>query len=107
MKDNFLRIDGLGNTFVVSNGPKVIEINEVRQLCASQQTGGLLIVEPVTNNIVKMKYWNADGSASEMCENGLRCLARFAVDEFMVSPGTFTVQTDAGELQVKCYKQKR
>ena len=27
---------------------------------------------------IVMDYWNADGSAAEMCGNGLRCVARYA-----------------------------
>ena len=52
------------------------------------------------DEIVKMEYWNADGTPAEMCGNGLRCVARFAVDQKLVEPGQFMVQTPAGQLKV-------
>jgi diaminopimelate epimerase len=36
-----------------------------------------------------------------MCGNGLRCAARFAVDNKLVDPGVFNVRTDAGVLKAK------
>jgi len=102
MNEDFVQMDGLGNTFVVYKGPKVIECAEVSRLCRIQSTDGLLVVTPIDSSTVEMKYWNADGSTAEMCGNGLRCSARFAVDESMVMPGKFTVRTDSGDLEVKC-----
>lgn len=44
-----------------------------------------------------MRLWNADGSASELSGNGLRCLAALVVREQGLGPGdTITVSTEAG-----------
>lgn len=44
-----------------------------------------------------MRLWNADGSASELSGNGLRCLAALVVREQGLGPGDIvTVSTDAG-----------
>jgi diaminopimelate epimerase len=43
-----------------------------------------------------MVYLNSDGSTSEMCGNGLRCLARYAKDRDMVGGEAMTVATGAG-----------
>jgi diaminopimelate epimerase len=50
-----------------------------------------------------MRIFNADGSEAEMSGNGLRCLAKYAVDDGLVSPvdGAFDVETGAGVLQVR------
>ncbi|HEX2153405.1 MAG TPA: diaminopimelate epimerase [Acidimicrobiia bacterium] len=73
----FTKMEGLGNDFVV-----VEEIDPtpdlVRQLCDRRRgigADGLLVVDPFPT----MKYWNADGSPAQMCGNGLRCVARYAV----------------------------
>jgi diaminopimelate epimerase len=49
---------------------------------------------------VRMDYWNADGSAAEMCGNGLRCVARYAVDRGLVAGPEFVVQTAVGPRHV-------
>lgn len=43
-----------------------------------------------------MDYRNADGSLAEMCGNGIRCLAAFAVDRGLTEATRLTVGTRAG-----------
>jgi diaminopimelate epimerase len=47
-----------------------------------------------------MVYLNSDGSPSEMCGNGLRCLARYARDYELVERSAMTVATGAGVKKV-------
>src|SRR5437762_2560040 len=94
----FIKMQGLGNKFVIAKGPMNLTSDEIVKYCKEyDDTGadGLLIVTPINDQVVEMKYWNADGSTAEMCGNGLRCVTRFAVDERMVGPGNFVVKTDA------------
>ena len=97
----FYKMHGLGNDFVVLKGPLKIEPEIIAKLCDRNfgiGADGLLVISP--DEIVKMEYWNADGTPAEMCGNGLRCVARFAVDQKLVEPGQFMVQTPAGQLKV-------
>ncbi len=98
----FTKMHGLGNDFVVLQGPFSITTERVRQLC-DRHTGvgadGLLVISPAGDDI-KMEYWNNDGSTAEMCGNGLRCAVRFAVENQLVRPGEFSVQTAVGPLKV-------
>ncbi|HTE72681.1 MAG TPA: diaminopimelate epimerase [Actinomycetes bacterium] len=48
-----------------------------------------------------MDYRNADGSAVEMCGNGIRVFARFLVDEGWAEPGDLPVVTRDGVKQVR------
>src|SRR5205814_8346293 len=41
---------------------------------------GLILVLPSDKADVKMRMWNSDGSESEMCGNGIRCVAKFAYE---------------------------
>jgi diaminopimelate epimerase len=43
-----------------------------------------------------MRYWNADGGEAEMCGNGLRCVARYAVARGWVAGESFVVETAMG-----------
>jgi diaminopimelate epimerase len=57
---------------------------------------GVLVVTPLDGGRVRMEYWNADGSPAEMCGNGLRCVARYAVDHGMVDGPGFEIHTAVG-----------
>lgn len=82
-------MQGLGNTFIVLKGPFTLPATQVVSYCREHGTDGLLIVTALSDGLVEMKYWNADGSVAEMCGNGLRCVARYAVDNKLVEPGSF------------------
>lgn len=56
-----------------------------------------LIFYDLTDRGATMTLFNADGSASELSGNGLRCLAALVARTQQLEPGaTVTVQTDAG-----------
>lgn len=100
---DFVKMHGLGNDFVVFQGPLHLGSEQIARLCHRQYgigADGLLVISPLENNQVRMEYWNADGSTAEMCGNGLRCVVRFAVDAGFVRPGKFVVQTPAGSRKV-------
>lgn len=101
MEIPFQRMQGLGNSFIVFKGPLALTSDEVIRYCHMYSDDGVLVVTPIDKDSVEMQYWNADGSIAEMCGNGLRCVTRFAVDNGMVKPGTFTVVTGAGPLKVE------
>ena len=99
----FTKMHGLGNDFVVVGDDVEVDAGLVRALCDRHfgvGADGVLAVGQV-GDTVTMGYWNADGSAAEMCGNGLRCVARFAVDRGMAKPGRFVVRTPAGPKQVE------
>ena len=97
----FTKMQGLGNDFVVVEGPTAIESGQVERWCA-RRTGvgadGVLEVSRVDFGRVRMRYWNADGSPAEMCGNGLRCVARYAVDNHLVSGPDLLIDTAVGTL---------
>ncbi|MGH8870548.1 MAG: diaminopimelate epimerase [Acidimicrobiia bacterium] len=98
----FTKMQGLGNDFVVLEGPDKPAVDDVIQLCDRRfgvGADGVLVVSPGAP--VVMDYWNADGSAAEMCGNGLRCVARYVYDRGWVDGAEFEVDTPVGVRMVR------
>jgi diaminopimelate epimerase len=93
----FTKMQGLGNDFVVLDGPLQLSSEEVVEMCDRRFGIGADGVLVVTNgDPISMDYWNADGSRAEMCGNGLRCVARYAYDRGWAMDRNFAVQTPVG-----------
>src|SRR5438270_7510868 len=59
---------------------------------------GLILICPSERADVRMRMFNADGSESEMCGNGIRCVAKFAFDHGLTKNNPMTVETGRGVL---------
>jgi diaminopimelate epimerase len=93
----FTKMQGLGNDFIVLEGPDKPDSEAVVRLCDRRfgvGADGVLVVSP--GPPVVMDYWNADGSPAEMCGNGLRCVARYAHDRGWAAASEFQVDTPSG-----------
>jgi diaminopimelate epimerase len=100
----FLKMEGLGNDFVVLEGPREVTTGEVVAWCDRRRgigADGILVVTPLGDDRVRMEYWNADGSPAEICGNGLRCAARLARDRGWVGTDVFTLVTAVGEREAR------
>jgi diaminopimelate epimerase len=62
--------------------------------------GLILVCRPRRRGHVRMRMFNADGSESEMCGNGVRCVAKFAHDRLGVRARPMRVETGAGTLAI-------
>jgi diaminopimelate epimerase len=99
---DFVKMEGLGNDFIVLDGPLSPAPTQVADWCDRRRgigADGVLVV--TAGPPVAMEYWNADGSPAEMCGNGLRCVAVYAVDRGIASPPEFEVGTPAGVRRVQ------
>ena len=64
---SFTKMQGLGNDFVLLDGPLQLSTDEIAELCERRFGIGADGVLIVTNtDPVRMEYWNADGSAAEI-----------------------------------------
>jgi diaminopimelate epimerase len=98
----FTKMQGLGNDFIVLEGPEKPDATDVVRLCDRRfgvGADGVLVVSP--GPPVVMDYWNADGSPAEMCGNGLRCVARYASDKGWGAGPEFEVDTPIGLRRVR------
>ena len=59
---------------------------------------GLILIQESDVADLKMSMFNADGSEGEMCGNGIRCFAKYAIERGIVDPSTqsMDVETLAG-----------
>ena len=99
---NFAYMSGTGNKFLVGeyDGP-VSEIQVVALVSDAEiEVDGVIFVEPLEDALVKMHYFNNDGSDAELCVNGVRCLAKYAVDNNFVNTNNFTVVAPVSDIKV-------
>ena len=99
---NFAYMSGTGNNFLVGkyDGP-VSEIQIIALVSDSEHdVDGVIFVEPVNEDYVKMHYFNNDGSSAELCVNGVRCVAKYSLDNSFVSTNIFTVNAPVGDINV-------
>lgn len=102
----FTKMEGLGNDYVYLNN-LAEQIAEERFAALSIAISdrhfgvgadGLIVILPPTEPGYDFRFrmFNADGSESEMCGNGIRCFARYCYDRGLTSKARIQVQTGAG-----------
>ena len=99
---NFAYMSGTGNIFLVGefDGP-VSEIQIVALVSDSEiEVDGVIFVEPLDDSTVIMHYFNNDGSNAELCVNGVRCAAKYAVDNNYVNLNNFVVVAPVSDIKV-------
>ncbi len=57
---------------------------------------GLILIEPSKVADARMRMFNADGSESEMCGNGVRCVAKFVYDHGICKREQLSIETGGG-----------
>lgn len=105
MKLSFVKMQGLGNDFILLDGikdPQLLSIDLVHispRLCNRRFGIGadqILLLSASDKADFKMRIFNADGSEVEMCGNGIRCLAKYIWDRGMHNSRTLNIETLAG-----------
>jgi diaminopimelate epimerase len=102
----FTKMQGCGNDFLIFDPGEVEGKNlpDLARKACDRHFGvgadGILIPALAETADLEMVYFNSDGSTSEMCGNGLRCLARYAKDRGMVGGEAMTITTGAGVKKV-------
>ncbi|MDQ3920874.1 MAG: diaminopimelate epimerase [Actinomycetota bacterium] len=98
----FTKMHGVGNDFIIINHGEIEGVNlpDLALKVCDRHFGigadGILVPAPSRLADLKMVYLNSDGSTSQMCGNGLRCLARYARDSGIVENDALTVETGVG-----------
>ncbi len=109
----FVKMHGIGNDYVYINAfeNQIADPAKLAVKIADRHFGvggdGMILVAPPTDEAkklgaqVRMRMFNADGSESEMCGNGVRCVAKFAYDRGLVAGNPIKIETGRGVLTIQ------
>ncbi|MDR2629991.1 MAG: diaminopimelate epimerase [Spirochaetaceae bacterium] len=110
---NFYKFQGTGNDFIIINNireklPEEKISTIAKRICTrklSLGADGLLLIEEAKHGgDIAVRVFNSDGSESEMCGNGMRCVSRYAFEEGMAGEpagsagGRIVIETMAGDI---------
>ena len=98
----FTKMHGIGNDYVYVNCFEE-RIDNPAELAVKMSryhygvgSDGLILICPSDEADFEMKMYNADGSMSEMCGNGTRCVGKYVYDKGLTDKTTVRLMTGAG-----------
>lgn len=105
----FVKMHGAGNDYVYVDCFQEKELPEppisLAPKLAHRRFGvgadGLILIEPSSIADARMRMFNVDGSESEMCGNGLRCVAKYVFDHGIARKEKLAIETGRGVLNVQ------
>ncbi len=118
MTMKFTKMHGLGNDYVYVNvfdetlkdDPAKIAI-AISDRHFGVGSDGLILIGPSERADARMRMFNADGSESEMCGNGVRCVAKYVHDHGIARKNRVTIETGRGiltlDLEIRHGKAER
>ena len=99
----FIKMHGTGNDYVYVDAfrEKVENAPELARTVSHRHFGvggdGLILIKPRDGYDGEMDMYNADGSSSEMCGNGIRCVAKYVHDTYARGRDELKLMTGAGD----------
>jgi diaminopimelate epimerase len=109
----FAKMQGAGNDYVYVNcfEETIADPAALARQVSNRNFGigsdGLILIMPSEVADVRMRMFNSDGSESEMCGNGIRCVAKYAYDHDLVKKTEITAETGAGILTLQLFPNDR
>ena len=106
----FTKLQATGNDFIVIDAiDRQLDWPSISRKMCDRHFGvgadGLIIVKKSPNADFSMSIFNADGSEAEICGNGLRCFAKYVLDNKLTAGSTITVSTLADIRTVETSKE--
>lgn len=106
---HFTKMEGCGNDYVYINGAvEKIDSEKKPELVRKLSdrhfgigSDGVIFINPVPDGSAdfEMEMYNADGSRSEMCGNGIRCVAKYVYDHRLTDKETIKI-VSAGAIKI-------
>ena len=105
----FTKMQGIGNDYVYVNcfqehipDPAALAVR-ISDRHFGVGSDGLILICPSKVADFQMVMYNADGSQSQMCGNGIRCVGKYVHDKGLTDQTTVTVETLAGVKTLKLH----
>lgn len=95
----FTKMQGCGNDYVYVNGMEECVENkkQVVPVLSDRHFGiggdGVIFINASEKADFEMEMYNADGSRSQMCGNGIRCVGKFVYDKGLTDKKEITVES--------------
>ena len=109
---HFTKMHGCGNDYIIINTiktPITLSKHQIKLLCTPHfgiDSEGLLLLEESKIGDFKMRMFNIDGSESEMCGNGIRCISKYAYDEEIIKEKKAKIETLSGIKEIELIFEK-
>lgn len=96
----FTKLQATGNDFVLIHSEEERNWSALAKDICDRHFGvgadGLIILTPSMVADLGMRLFNQDGSEAEVCGNGVRCVARYAIGRGLVNRDEFSIETPGG-----------
>ena len=99
----FEKWQGLGNDFVILYDDIATSDLAIKMCDRNFGIGADGLFCPTKSDVADIgwKFYNSDGTIAQMCGNGIRCFAKFALNQGFVNKNEFSVETLAGIIRPK------
>ena len=103
----FTKMHGIGNDYIYVNcfEETVRDPSALARAMSRQHFGvgsdGLILICPSDVADFAMKMYNSDGSESEMCGNGVRCIGKYVYDRGLTKKTSVSLMTGGGLKQLE------
>jgi diaminopimelate epimerase len=103
----FTKMHGLGNDYIYIDAIRQDlgseDLPHLARVLSDRHFGiggdGIILILPSDQADFRMRMFNADGSESEMCGNGMRCFAKYLYEHGLTTKTELTVETGAGTIR--------
>lgn len=108
---SFTKMHGIGNDYIYVNCFKENftpeDASKYSPILSNRNysigADGIILIMPSDKADAKMRMFNADGSESEMCGNGIRCVAKYVYDKGISKNNPLKIETLRGILEADLF----
>ncbi len=104
----FTKMHGAGNDYIYINAMEEELPDDLGELAIQMShrrfgvgADGIILIVASDKADAGMRMFNADGSESEMCGNGIRCVAKYVYDHGIARRKDLKIETGAGVLSLE------